>query len=55
MGCFVSKNRYDGPLRPVKPWKMDFGEYDKQLNENDLDDLRNVKLAVQHNGLGVLV
>ena len=46
MGCFASKNRVDGPLRPVKPWKMDFGEYDKQLNENDLDDLRNVRFNV---------
>lgn len=42
MGCLLSKTISSGPLRPVKPWKMDFSEYDKQLNEVDLDDLRTV-------------
>ena len=42
MGCIYSKSAGSGPLRPPKAWKMDFSQYDKTLNENDLDDLREV-------------
>lgn len=42
MGCIYSKSASSGPLRPPKAWKMDFSQYDKTLNENDLDDLREV-------------
>ena len=44
MGCSYSKSTIEGPLYPSKEWKMDFRKYDKPLNENDLDDLRRVKL-----------
>lgn len=44
MGCFYSKVEISGPLRPIKAWKMDFSEYERELNENDLDDLRTVIL-----------
>ena len=42
MGCLLSRNKYPGPLKPIKPWKMDFSEYNRELNENDLDELRRV-------------
>ncbi|KAK8794046.1 hypothetical protein WA171_003173, partial [Blastocystis sp. BT1] len=40
MGCTFSSDTLRSQLRPPKPWKMDFTKYDRQLNENDLDDLR---------------
>lgn len=45
MGCINSKQDGEGPLYPPKAWKMDFAPYDKTLNENDLDDLRQVRAS----------
>ncbi|KAK8795074.1 hypothetical protein WA588_003925, partial [Blastocystis sp. NMH] len=40
MGCIYSAVDRNDALRPPKAWKMDFSEYNRPLNENDLDEMR---------------
>ena len=42
MGCIYSAVDRNDALRPPKAWKMDFSEYNRPLNENDLDEMRTV-------------